>query len=283
MTKRNQSWNENKYNRFVKEGRGQGTGKEYKPWLTIQDFPSMGRVSRILGWKSGRVHHLFSDLQARYFYMLEWEDTVVDIREHYPLLDLEDNIQHKSDLNFKLFTDKDSGYPYTLSTNFLITINRADGVNLHLARSIKMASELEKKKTLERLEIERRYWTEKGIDWGVVTQKEISNVLAKNIEWVHSCLYSYAERGFTQDELIYLGTSLIERLVDAKHSIRKITADFDKEFNYDSGTALFVFKFLIASKQIGIDMTNQIDVNLSNPTIEVKPRVTNEEVKRKCL
>ncbi|MFY3791696.1 TnsA endonuclease C-terminal domain-containing protein [Ureibacillus sp. MALMAid1270] len=283
MTKRNQSWNENKYNRFVKEGRGQGAGKEYKPWLTIQDFPSMGRVSRILGWKSGRVHHLFSDLQARYFYMLEWEDTVVDIREHYPLLDLEDAIQHKSDLNFKLFTDKDSGYPYTLSTNFLITINRADGVNLQLARSIKMASELEKKKTLERLEIERRYWTEKGIDWGVVTQKEISNVLAKNIEWVHSCLYSYAERGFTQDELIYLGNSLIERLVDAKHSIRKITADFDKEFNYDSGTALFVFKFLIASKQIGIDMTNQIDVNLSNPTIEVKSRVTNEEVKRKCL
>lgn len=233
MTKRNQSWNEDKYNRFVKEGRGQGAGKEYKPWLSIQDFPSMGRVSRILGWKSGRVHHLFSDLQARYFYMLEWQDTVVDIREHFPLLDLEDTIQQKSDLNFKLFTDKESGYPYTLSTNFLITINRADGVNVLLARTIKMASELEKKKTLERLEIERRYWSEKGIDWGVITQKEISNVFAKNIEWVHSCLYSYAERGFTRDELIYLGNALIERLIDAKHSIRKITADFDKEFNYD--------------------------------------------------
>ncbi|MFT4413452.1 TnsA endonuclease C-terminal domain-containing protein [Bacillus sp. UMB0728] len=282
MTKRNQSWSENKYNRFVKEGRGQGAGKEYKPWLTIQDFPSMGRVSRILGWKSGRVHHLFSDLQARYFYMLEWQDTVVDIREHFPLLDLEDTIQQKSDLKFKLFTDKESGYPYTLSTNFLITINRADG-NLYLARSIKMASELEKKTTLERLEIERRYWTEKGIDWGVITQKEISNVLAKNIEWVHSCLYSYAERGFTKDELIYLGNALVERLIDAKHSIRKITSEFDKEFNYDSGTGLFVFKFLIASKQIGIDMTNQIDVNLSNPIIEVNPRITHEEAVRKCL
>ncbi|MFE8702882.1 TnsA endonuclease C-terminal domain-containing protein [Cytobacillus sp. FJAT-54145] len=283
MTKRNQSWNENKFNRFIKERRGQGEGKEYKPWLNIQDFPSMGRVSRILGWKSGRVHHLFSDLQARYFYMLEWQDAVVDIREHFPLLDLEETIQQKADLNFKLFTDRESGYPYTLSTNFLITVKRADGVNLHLARSIKMASELEKKKTLERLEIERRYWMEKGIDWGVVTQKEISNSLAKNIEWVHSCLYSYAERGFTQDELIYLGNALIERLVDAKDSIRKITADFDKEFNYDLGTGLFVFKFLIASKQIGIDMNNQIDVNLSNPIIKVKPRITHEEAKRKCL
>lgn len=42
MTKRNQSWHENKYNRFIKEGRGQEAGKEYIPWLTIQDFPSMG-------------------------------------------------------------------------------------------------------------------------------------------------------------------------------------------------------------------------------------------------
>lgn len=42
-----------------------------------------------------------------------------------------------------------------------------------------MASDLEKKKTLERLEIERRYWIAKGIDWGIVTQKEISNVFAK--------------------------------------------------------------------------------------------------------
>ena len=99
MSKRNHSWNENKYNRFVNEGRGQGVGKEYKPWLTIQDFPSMGRVSRILGWKSGRIHHLFSDLQARYFYMLEWEDTVTDIREHFPLLDLEDTVQQKSGNN----------------------------------------------------------------------------------------------------------------------------------------------------------------------------------------
>lgn len=100
---------------------------------------------------------------------------------------------------------------------------------------------------------------------------------------MHSSLFSYAERGFTQDELIYLGNALIERLIDAKHSVRKITADFDKEFNNDSGTGLFVFKFLIASKQIGIDMTNQINVNLSNPIIEVKPRITHEEAKRKCL
>ncbi|MDD3766536.1 MAG: TnsA endonuclease N-terminal domain-containing protein, partial [Eubacteriales bacterium] len=276
MAKNKLSWSEEKYKRLIREGRGQGIGKEYKPWLTIHDFPSLGRVSRIFGWKTGRIHHLFSDLQTRYFYMLEWEDTVIDIREHFPLLDIEDTIKDRDDLRFEIFTDKDSGVPYVINTNFLITLKNTNGSISYLARTVKMASDLEKKKTLERLEIERRYWIAKGIDWGIVTQKEISNVFAKNIEWVHPSLYSYQERGFSKEEIIYMGGVLIERLEDSTHSIRKITADFDKEFNYESGTGLFVFKFLVASKQIYIDMTKPIDINVANPDIGIKQQERKE-------
>lgn len=283
MAKRSLSWNEEKYKRFIKEGRGQGTGAEYKPWLTIQDFPSMGRVSRVFGWKSGRIHHFFSDIQTRYFYLLEWEDAVIDIREHFPLLDLEETIQQKEDLNLDLFKDKETGTPYVLTTTFLITLKSTDGKNIYLARSVKLASELEKKKTLERLEIERRYWAGKGIDWGIVTQKEIPKALVKNIEWVHPSLYSYHERGFTREDMAYLGSVLIERLMDNSHSIRKITADFDKEFNYESGTGLFIFKYLIASKQIRMDMTKPIDINAADPNIEIKRQKPGEEGKIICL
>ncbi|HEX5080458.1 MAG TPA: hypothetical protein VFY40_00325, partial [Blastocatellia bacterium] len=38
-------------------GFGQGEGSAYKPWLRVQDIPSLGRVHRIKGWKHGRVHH----------------------------------------------------------------------------------------------------------------------------------------------------------------------------------------------------------------------------------
>jgi hypothetical protein len=64
-------------------------GKDYKPWITIQDFPSRGRVSRSPGWKSDRVHHFMSDGELRFFYLLEWSTEVQDIREQYPLLDLD--------------------------------------------------------------------------------------------------------------------------------------------------------------------------------------------------
>lgn len=90
MAKRSLDWNDNKLNRFLKEGRGKGEGSEYKPWLTIQDMPSIGRVSRIYLHKTQRIHHFFSDNETRVFYLLTWEDAITDIREFYPLLNMEE-------------------------------------------------------------------------------------------------------------------------------------------------------------------------------------------------
>jgi hypothetical protein len=83
--KRRYSFDEDKLVRFTKEGRGQGTGGNYKPWLTIQDVPSRGRAARPTGWKTGRVHHFLSDIETAVFYLLDWEDHVLDIREQFPL------------------------------------------------------------------------------------------------------------------------------------------------------------------------------------------------------
>ena len=50
----------------LKEGRGQGRGPKYKPWLYIHDVPSRGRAWRTKGWKTGRPHHLLSDFEYDY-------------------------------------------------------------------------------------------------------------------------------------------------------------------------------------------------------------------------
>lgn len=38
--------------------------QEYKPAIKIQDFLSKGRVSRIKGKTTGRLHHLLTDLET---------------------------------------------------------------------------------------------------------------------------------------------------------------------------------------------------------------------------
>ena len=42
MGKRRPTWDYQHYLRYLKEGRGQGTGADYKPWIYIHDFPSRG-------------------------------------------------------------------------------------------------------------------------------------------------------------------------------------------------------------------------------------------------
>ncbi|ADD03119.1 TnsA endonuclease [Thermoanaerobacter italicus Ab9] len=259
--KYNTDWSEEKYRRFLKEGRGQGEGKDYKPWLTVQDFPSKGRCHRIFGWKTGRIHHLFTDSEARFFYLLEWEDSVIDIREHFPLLDYEDWVQDREDLRFDLFTDKKSGTPYVISTSFLITVKNREGNVRYVARSLKAASELEKRISLERLEIERRYWEARGIDWGIVTNKDIPLVKARNIEWIHSARYAYADAGLSEGDLAELVEAFLLRLSQSSESIRKTALLFDKDYVLVPGTGMFLFRYLLAIKKIEVNMDEPIDLN----------------------
>jgi hypothetical protein len=208
---------------------------------------------------------------------LEWSDNVTDIREHFPLLDLEDVIKDKDGINFEHFKDKKSGITYVINTSFLITLKDSKGNKSFAARSLKAASGLEKKSTLERLETERRYWSSKGIDWGIVTQKEISVVMAKNIEWIHSALFNENDIGITADEIKELDGAFMERINDNPKTMRTILMDFDKDYTLENGTALYIFKHLIADKKIKVDMNQEISLNKPSNQLIIKGYSTGRE------
>ena len=81
MARRRYAFDEDKIALFHKEGRGKGHGGDYKPWLTVQDVPSLGRTHRLRGLKTGRQYHLLSDIEWRFFLLFDWADDVEDIRE----------------------------------------------------------------------------------------------------------------------------------------------------------------------------------------------------------
>ncbi|WP_253187135.1 TnsA endonuclease N-terminal domain-containing protein [Paenibacillus sp. GP183] len=83
-----------------KDGRGQGYGAEYKPFIQASDnkTPSDGYLTRDLGWKTGRIHHTLSKVEYRYLMLLNWMDNVVDIREQYPL-EIERTLEISKQLN----------------------------------------------------------------------------------------------------------------------------------------------------------------------------------------
>jgi len=52
--------------KMIIEGRGSRAGKEYLPWIRIQDVASTGRVTRVKGIKTDRQHELLSDMERNY-------------------------------------------------------------------------------------------------------------------------------------------------------------------------------------------------------------------------
>jgi hypothetical protein len=65
--------------KMIKEGRGTGEGAVYESWLTIREVPSYRCCTEIARWKMGRVYHLPSKVETKYFYHLEKVDYIVDI------------------------------------------------------------------------------------------------------------------------------------------------------------------------------------------------------------
>src|SRR5437868_15246520 len=116
MAKRRRKFDEAVIERRIKEGRGQGKGAHYKPWLTIQDVPSLGLATRILGWKTGRVHHLLSKLELTDFYTQDWAKRVIDIREQYPLLPLSETLAIAQACGIRYPTVPGTKQPVVLTT-----------------------------------------------------------------------------------------------------------------------------------------------------------------------
>lgn len=262
MGKRNYGGeSEDKIKEYIKQGYGQGRGKEYKPWIEIHDFPSKGRVTRSFAWKTRRTHHLMSDLETRYFYILQWADMVVDIREQYPLLQREDAMRIAEDKGIKYPVDPLNNVPIVLTTDFMITVN-INGKLIDIGRTVKLSSDLEKARVIDKFEIERAYWEQKGIDWGIVTEQEISKIMALNIEWAYS---AYSLENTTEldiETLKQLSLILKNKLKNNNEKIQNILNKLDIEMNVQEGTFLYLFKHLIATKQIHLNNINEkISIN----------------------
>ena len=268
MARNKREWTQAKFERYRQEKRGQGQGKDYTPWLKIQDFPSQGRSHRIPGWKTGRIHHLFSDQEKRTFYLLEWSDAVIDIREQYPLLDLDLAMKIANEMNIKYPEDSKTKIPYVLTTDFMITVEQ-DGKPVQIARTVKSSKDLAKKRTVEKLELERRYYQSKNIDWGIITEKRISKILASNIEWVHPNYHLEPSSDLDIVELSHIAGILKEKLLVKNTTVTKITTALDKEMNLEAGISLLLFRHLVARKEIVVNMfDSKISSNLATQSLQ---------------
>jgi hypothetical protein len=242
----------------ILDGRGHGAEKDYKPFIQAHDnkVASEGWITRHLGWKTQRIHHTLSKQERRFLYFLEWIDEVVDIREQYPLLPQSRTEEIANQLS--ITHANVDGIPVVMTTDFIITLRTSSGL-VDIVRTVKPASKLTKR-TLELFEIERRFFQEQGIDWGIITEKSMPDSLISNIEWMYEGRYLDTRPNVDREMVSLIKDDLFEMISNDEDNIAisKVCLRCDKTFGIETGTSMFILKHMLATKKWSTDMNTKI-------------------------
>lgn len=260
MARKKYGMTEARIRRFIKEGRGKGVGPNYKPWHLVSDVPSLGRVHRPYSNKTHRQHHLFSDNEKYAHVIFDWNDSVTDIREQYPLLDRRETMEIAARCGYKHPVDPHSGALWVITTDFLLTVRTPNGTK-EVARAVKQENELtdERKgqRVLEKLEIERRYWEKRGVSWKIITDSILKTEFTRNLDWI--CNMDERREGVNEwriDDLVWRDLQNIKER-NGQVPIKVACMRIDEERNYSDGESLAALRRLLWDKSISVDLNKQ--------------------------
>lgn len=239
-----------------KRGIGQGYGSGYKPWKLVRNGFSLGFDHRIKGWKTERLHHLHSNLEISLFYLLEWSESVIDIREKYPLLPIQKTLDVAERFRITHPYDYKTGEPVVLTTDFLIELKLDHGVKLV---AVSVMYDEKKRNRIARTFLERTYWHEKGIEFRLITEKDISKTVMRNIEMIHSEKdLSFAPPN-VKSKMVEIESLLFLKMNQLKLEWETACAESDKELSIEAGSAMWLVKHLIANRFWLVDISRKLD------------------------
>ncbi|EDK28538.1 transposon Tn7 transposition protein TnsA [Vibrionales bacterium SWAT-3] len=224
------------------EKRGEGTGKDYVPFIKVGEFSSSGESVRVKSATVGRVHHLFSGNELAVFLVFDWCEEVIDIREQFPI-PLADSLIICRQLGIRHPQEK--GELKIVTTDLIIDF--VDGSQLVIP--VKPALELDDKRIVEKLQIEKAYWEAKKVPYLIFTDQEVSNELKINLKWIKPLidLDTEVEYPFSKQDVIDLAARLAKQ---PKAYVARYCAKLDDQYQLEEGTHIGIFRYGIANQYL---------------------------------
>ncbi|MEI8650417.1 TnsA endonuclease N-terminal domain-containing protein [Paraglaciecola sp. Hal342] len=235
------------YDKWLKEGRGQGRGRDYKPWLMVYNVPSHGRSHRVYSHTSERVVHCLSDLELSVFLQLEWSESVIDIREQFPL-SLDSTLEIADRIGAKHPAIR--GEKMMLTTDFLATVS--DPNSPFLAIQVKPSSELLKPRVREIIALEQAFWQASDVPFQVLTENSLNLIKVENIKWLHPGMTNDVVTD-AQQELAEFWKATLNQNCDS--NLIRLASKIDKQRANQGGTSLSELRLLFATRLAKFDMS----------------------------
>ncbi len=255
----------------IAHGYGRGLGLEYKPWISGHEFASRGTYVRLKGRTVPRLYCFMSRLEADAFILYDCRQEVTDILEQY-YLTLEETLEIADGL--RIAHPRSGKYFNAVTTDLLVQKD-----DKWIARSVKTSRDLENERTLEKLEIERVYFSRRGIDWKIITEKELNRTLVQNLNWLW---YGESPDSVISDHQLLLDAeaAFLELYENENLPFPHLVDEIESRFSLAPGSAVCVFKSLIRRGIIQVDLTKPL--NMLNPRIPLERSRPYERYRSYC-
>ena len=141
-------------------------------------------------------------------------------------------------------------------------MKRVGNKTIEIARSVKSRSELDNPRTIEKQEIERRYWELKNIDWRMFVDTDIPEARVENLRWL------YEMKSFEGLAVPYPGywQDICNRLMAALSKVHSVQVKkLIKELEFSQGLKaediIATIRHLGANKILTFDLDIQFSTN----------------------
>ncbi len=185
MRKRHGATPEN-VNAWIRRGDGQGEGRNFRPFFHVRDVPSRGRSRMVVGLWTRRTHHYLSDIEYGYHVLAEFASEVIDIREQFALLPLDETQSIARSLGIRHPVYPGTQTPKVMTSDIVLTV--ADSAEHRLCvLSVKPAHQLDLKnngsqRVFEKLWIEEKYWASRDVTWTLCTDEMLPKTRVRNLD-----------------------------------------------------------------------------------------------------
>lgn len=203
---------------------------------------------------------MLSDFEFLLFTIYDLMRSIIDIREQFPLLPLEETLEIARKIGVKHPTDPATRYPIVMTTDFLLKLRLRRGI-VFQARTAKYQKDLDDRRVMEKFEIERRYWFRRAIDWGYVLREKLPAGLVDNAQLVHPFGFLSDLFPLTEKEVRRIAFYLAHRIRRHELPLLEIVSDGDQKFVLPPGKCFSVVCHLIARRVWEVDLLKSINVN----------------------
>lgn len=239
----------------IRKGLGTGAQTKYRAWRNLRNSGNVGTAGFVHGIRVARRYEIPDTRKRTYFYLLERVDEIVDIRELWPILDLNRTLRLAQD--FGVNHPLHGIFPEPVIVDFLITEKCSSGLRFRAVSLVPRAADL-KRRDQSLMRIQQQWCIERGIEWTLVETDPLDRTVLDSLRFIRSW-YRHRYVADSQVTKSFADCFMSEHRRDAE--LKQLINSTARRMRLDPQSALDVFRYCAWSHQIPVSLTSRIAPN----------------------